>query len=782
MPCRQRSSCASSGPPGSAPGAAHHHGLPQRGQVPGVGGQLLQHAVPHGRVGDRERGPLPLGHLGERRGLVVGAGQQQRGAAGERGVGEPPGQHPGHRHDGQHQIVLADAVRLRGLRLEGVQIEGAVAVGDAARCGAVPGHGVAEHRRVALVDRGPVVVAAPVGDQLLVVVDLGAVGGAAADDGRGVAAAGDDHVPQVAEPGQHGGQRREPRRVGDQHPCVAAHRGGDELVGGQPRVEGVQDGAHRGHGQIRLQMVGGVGHQRGDGVPGRDPEVVVQGGGELDGADARVEERAAVGLGTTRGPRPGGHPGGPVRERAVHEESVHGQRDVLHGCFAHRPPRASSHSGRAAVPAPVGGVPVGGTGRRAVRRTRAAPATRRSSGLRGLLLRGRRPRSVPAWGSAGRTVGGSVRPPLLILARRERGVSGPERSGAAAPGTGGPDGYGPGGPAARVRSGRAAPAGARAGGGSTAAARGEAGDGHIRHAAGRMPRGDGPVRRGGVGGGRRAGRAARPRGARWSARLRRRVPGAGSRRARARYAGRRCQSPVPPPRHREDGPSRIAVDCRRASTLIESPPGDRNGSARAAAGQHAEPSAPGCPLLGPGPGPGKKGSPARRPVATIPGLPPRRPSRREAPAARKPVGLTRGPVPGSVSADPRVVRADLSVRTPVPACRARASCLLRSRPGRAPVGPRGPATCCPACGSRAPVLLGGRPMNDRSAPGPGPGAVPDAGDVPDAVAGTGPGDRPPGGGPASGGPLARERAHLAASRAARCVPCGPTPRRSTSAT
>ncbi|OEU97238.1 AAA family ATPase [Streptomyces qinglanensis] len=51
-------------------------------------------------------------------------------------------------------------------------------------------------------------------------------------------------------------------------------------------------------------------------------------------------------------------------------------------------------------------------------------------------------------------------------------------------------------------------------------------------------------------------------------------------------------------------------------------------------------------------------------------------------------------------------------------------------------------------------------MNDRSAPGPGPG------DVPDAVAGTGPGDRPPGGGPASGGPLARERAHLAASRAA----------------
>ncbi len=155
-------------------------------------------------------------------------------------------------------------------------------------------------------------------------------------------------------------------------------------------------------------------------------------------------------------------------------------------------------------------------------------------------------------------------------------------------------GYGPGGRRRPVR-GRAAAVRPR---------HAERRDGHIRHAAGRMPRGDGPVRRGGVGGGRRAGRAARPRVARRSARLRRRVPGAGSRRARARYAGRRCQSPVPPPRHREDGPSRIAVDCRRASTLIESPPGDRNGSARAAAGQHAEPSAPGCPLPGPGPGPG----------------------------------------------------------------------------------------------------------------------------------------------------------------------------------
>ncbi|MEW2219335.1 ATP-binding domain-containing protein [Streptomyces sp. NPDC006990] len=69
-------------------------------------------------------------------------------------------------------------------------------------------------------------------------------------------------------------------------------------------------------------------------------------------------------------------------------------------------------------------------------------------------------------------------------------------------------------------------------------------------------------------------------------------------------------------------------------------------------------------------------------------------------------------------------------------------------------------------------------MTDSSAPGPGPGDVPDAGGVPDAGAGTGaePGDGPgvrqppggpaPGGGPASGGPLARERAHLAASRAA----------------
>ncbi|WP_431980212.1 HelD family protein [Streptomyces qinglanensis] len=62
-------------------------------------------------------------------------------------------------------------------------------------------------------------------------------------------------------------------------------------------------------------------------------------------------------------------------------------------------------------------------------------------------------------------------------------------------------------------------------------------------------------------------------------------------------------------------------------------------------------------------------------------------------------------------------------------------------------------------------------MTDRSAPGPGPGGVPDAGSGTEP--GNGPGDQqPPGGGPtpggvpAPGGPLARERAHLAASRAA----------------
>ncbi|MFE9340904.1 HelD family protein [Streptomyces sp. NPDC007063] len=58
-------------------------------------------------------------------------------------------------------------------------------------------------------------------------------------------------------------------------------------------------------------------------------------------------------------------------------------------------------------------------------------------------------------------------------------------------------------------------------------------------------------------------------------------------------------------------------------------------------------------------------------------------------------------------------------------------------------------------------------MTDRSAPGPGdlPGAVAESEAA--AAVGHGPGDRqPPGDDPAPGGPLARERAHLAASRAA----------------
>ena len=63
----------------------------------------------------------------------------------------------------------------------------------------------------------------------------------------------------------------------------------DDLLGEEPDVQGVQDGAHGRHGQIGHEMLGVVPHER------RDPLVAVdtqaaQGVGELSGPGAHLRE------------------------------------------------------------------------------------------------------------------------------------------------------------------------------------------------------------------------------------------------------------------------------------------------------------------------------------------------------------------------------------------------------------------------------------------------------------------------------------------------------------
>ncbi len=224
---------------------------------------------------------------GERVGLEVGAGEDEVGAGEDRSVGEAPGvgvEHGDHRHDA---VVGADADRVGHALPQGVQDVGAVRVEDA--LGVAGGAArVAEAGGLAVVEVGEVVAGVLCVEQLLVAVRVGEV--------AGVAVADDDVVLDGLEGGGELLEDGDERVLDQDHLVLGVVDDVGELLGEEAHVEGVEDGAHAGHGHVDLEVLADVPGEGGDAVALLDAQLVERGRELLDPLDDLAVAHAGLGV------------------------------------------------------------------------------------------------------------------------------------------------------------------------------------------------------------------------------------------------------------------------------------------------------------------------------------------------------------------------------------------------------------------------------------------------------------------------------------------------------
>ncbi len=232
-----------------------------------------------------------------------------------------------HRHDGQHLVGAAQPEGVAGADRQGVQVHGAVGVDDA--LGVSGGAaGVAHRGGLAFVDvLGPVVDRGGSGEQVLVGVQVLAGPGERSQIG----VPDDDHVLDRLHLRKQGGQQWYEGGVDDDDLVLGVFGDVEELLGEEPDVEGVQDGAHRGDGQVGLEVLVAVPHEGGDPLVGVDAEIA-EGAGQPRGPLAELgvggAPYAVAGIGADLAGTE--HGGGVSHDRGD------GEREVLHG-GKHRP-------------------------------------------------------------------------------------------------------------------------------------------------------------------------------------------------------------------------------------------------------------------------------------------------------------------------------------------------------------------------------------------------------------------------------------------------------------
>ena len=281
---------------------------------------MLQQHQPHRGHRGGEADPIGVEQFVDRGAVELGAGHHHGGADHRRGQGEPPAigvEHRHHRHDhvarGEpHGVGLRRHHRVQ--HVGAVRIDHALGIAGGARRVAHAGRGI-------FVKGFPVEVAVDVGDPLLV--------------GHGVLQRGRRHVRGV---GQHHvfldrfqlvGDLFQDRHEGeiDHHDAVfGVVDDPDDLLGKQPRIDGVIDGADAHDAVPGLEMPPGVPGQR------RHPVA------ELDAVLAeplRHPQRPLAQVGVIRGverafDRAGDDLPLGIIGRGVVEDAVAQQRPVLH--------------------------------------------------------------------------------------------------------------------------------------------------------------------------------------------------------------------------------------------------------------------------------------------------------------------------------------------------------------------------------------------------------------------------------------------------------------------
>ncbi len=194
-------------------------------------------------------------------------------------------EHRHHRQDGGVGIERQHRTRAHHHRMDdgrAVRIEHALGVAGRAR-------GVAERGGRALVEVGPFQRAGLAGDQLLVAQQLGDLGG-----GRHVGAVGHDHdVLHGLELLPHALDDRQQVQVDENDLILGMVGDVGHVLGRQPRIDGVQDGADAGDAEIELEMAVAVPGNGAHPVAELDAQPL-QGLGKLVGALGGIPVAVAV--------------------------------------------------------------------------------------------------------------------------------------------------------------------------------------------------------------------------------------------------------------------------------------------------------------------------------------------------------------------------------------------------------------------------------------------------------------------------------------------------------
>ena len=227
--------------------AADHHALEMRQLAAGLF-QILQQHQPHRRHRGGEGHFVGVEQFVDRGAVHLGARHHQRGADHRRREGERPAIGVEHRHHRQHDVARGDALGIRQRRHEGVQHVGAVRIEHALRVAGGAG-GVAHAGGGVLVERRPGEIAVDFGDPVFIgdrVLQrrLRHVRGVGEHD---VALDGRQLVGDLF-------QQRHEGEIGDHHAVFGVIDDPDDLLGEQPRVDGVIDRADADDAVPGLQM------------------------------------------------------------------------------------------------------------------------------------------------------------------------------------------------------------------------------------------------------------------------------------------------------------------------------------------------------------------------------------------------------------------------------------------------------------------------------------------------------------------------------------------------
>ena len=301
---------------------------------------VLEQPAPDRRHGPGDRRPFGLDQPDQRLGLQEPVRHDQVRAGQHRRVGQPPRVGVEHGHHGEHPVLVGQGEHVAQADPHRVQVGGPVAVHHAL---GHPGRAA----RVAHGGGGPLVDLRPAervrgsAEQFLVQVHLVTRRRPARRPSRSPAGPGQHDVPDRRQVRQHLGQQRDQGGLGDDH--VVAGVVGDvaDLRRVEPEVERVQHRAHRGDGQVGLQVLGVVPEQGGDPLVTVHAEFA-QRVGQPGGAGPGLR----VGLAAHAVRHGRDDLTVPIERSAVPHQRGYGQGHVHHRAEHGPPPRSRPGAGR----------------------------------------------------------------------------------------------------------------------------------------------------------------------------------------------------------------------------------------------------------------------------------------------------------------------------------------------------------------------------------------------------------------------------------------------------